>query len=173
VAQPDYVPIVPSDRIRPSSRLQVPGSWAQDRPAEIVSLRQPEGGSFGATGSDLGFGLKLAHRVADRAVLSEGEHLDDVVSGCFSCGTRRSSFFHRSPVIYDMEWAFTLWGFMEGAPEDLIAFRRPLFVGVAEDYYRQREIVGRVRDEVIRLSHTEVKANLAKWRDWLGDGTAW
>jgi hypothetical protein len=173
VAQPDYVPILPSDRIRPSNRLQVPGSWEQDRPAEIVSLRQPEGGSFGATGSDLGFGLKLANRVAERAVLSEGEHLADVVSGCFSCGTRRSSFFHRAPVIYDMEWAFTLWGFMEGAPEDLIAFRRPLFVGVAEDYYRQREIVARVRDEAIRLSPTEVKANLTKWRDWLGDRTAW
>jgi len=172
VAQPDYVPIVPSDRIRPSNRLEIPGSWSQDRPAEIVSLRQPEGGSFGAPGSDLGFGLKLAHRVAERAVLSEGEHLDDVVSGCFGCGTRRSSFFHRAPVIYDMEWAFTLWGFMEGAPEELTAFRRPLFVGAAEDYYRQRDIVGRVRDEAIRLSPSEVKANLAKWRDWLGDETA-
>jgi hypothetical protein len=172
VAQPDYVPIISSDRIRPSSRLQVPASWEQDRPAEILSLRQPEGGSFGATGSDLGFGLKLAHRVGARAVLSEGEHLADVVVGCFGCGTRRSSYFHRSPVIYDMDWAFTLWGFMEGAPEDLIAFRRPLFAGVAEDYDRQREIVGRVTDEVVRLSHTEVKANLTKWRGWLGDRTA-
>jgi hypothetical protein len=134
-------------------------------------MRQPEGGSFGATGSDLGFGLKLANRVGDRAVLSEGEHHPDAVAGCFSCGTRRSSFFHRSPVIYDMEWAFTLWGFMEGAPEDLVAFRRPLFVGVAEDYSRQREIAGRVPEPVIRMSHTEVKANLAKWRDWLGDRT--
>ena len=135
-------------------------------------MRQPEGGSFGATGSDLGFGLKLANRVAERAVLSEGEHRADAIAGCFSCGARRSSVFHRSPVIYDMEWAFTLWGFMEGAPEDLIAFRRPLFVGVAESYSRQREIAGRVADEVIRLSHTEVKANLAKWRSWVGDSPA-
>ena len=122
---------------------------------------------LGATEYDLGFGLKLANRVAERAVLGEGEHLADAVSGCFSCGTRKSSFFHRSPVIYDMEWAFTLWGFMEGAPEDLIAFRRPFFVGVAEDYYRQREIVGRVRGEAIRCLIRRSR------RTSQGGGTGW
>ena len=47
----------------------------------------PIGRRFGSTGSDLGYGLKLANLVAERAVLREGEHLDDVVAGCFSCGT--------------------------------------------------------------------------------------
>ncbi len=95
------------------NRLQVPGSWEQDRPAEIVSLRMPVGRRLGSTGSDLGFGLKLANLVAERAVIREGEHLDDVVAGCFSCGARRSSTFKRSPVIYDMEWAFALWGYWD------------------------------------------------------------
>ena len=136
-------------------------------------MRQPEGGSFGAPRVRSGLRAQTCPQSGRREpVLSEGEHLADVVVGCFGCGTRRSSYFHRSPVIYDMDWAFTLWGFMEGAPEDLIAFRRPLFAGVAEDYDRQREIVGRVTDEVVRLSPTEVKTNLTKWRGWLGDRTA-
>ena len=63
-------------------------------------------------------------------MLGEGEHIADAIAGCFACGTRRSSTFHRGPVIYDMEWAFTLWGFMPGAPADLVAYRRPLFAGV-------------------------------------------
>jgi hypothetical protein len=167
VAQPDYVPIVSTDRVRPSNRLQPPDRWVQDRPAEILSMRQPEGPSFGAAGSDLGFGLKLANLVAERAVLTEGEHRGDVVAGCFSSGTRRSSFFHRSPVIYDMEWAFTLWGFMEGAPADLVAFRQPLFAGAAHDYSRQRAIAGMLPERVIRMGPAEVKADLSKWRDWL------
>ena len=41
MAQPDYVPLVSTDQVRPLNRLQVPGSWEQDRPAEIVSLRMP------------------------------------------------------------------------------------------------------------------------------------
>ena len=94
--------------------------------------------------------------MAERAVIGEGEHLDDVVAGCFSCGSRRSSVFHRSPVIYDMEWAFALWGYWdypEGTPEELVAFRQPIFAGAAHDYYRQRAMRGlSARHRPIRLS---------------------
>ena len=60
MAQPEYVPLVSTDRVRPSSRLSTPRHWSHDRPAEIASLRQPVGARLGSTGSDLGFGLKLA-----------------------------------------------------------------------------------------------------------------
>jgi hypothetical protein len=167
VAQPDYVPIVSTDQVRPLSRLQVPRSWEQDRPAEIASLRQPIGAKFGSTGSDLGYGLKLANLVAERSVLAEGEHRDDVVAGCFSCGSRRSSVFHRSPVIYDMEWAFALWGYLdvpEGPPEALVAFRKPIFAGAGHDYTRQRAIADFVREPAIRLSPEEVVAGIRDWQ---------
>lgn len=167
MAQPDYVPLVSSDRVRPSRRLSIPGHWLQERPAEITSLRQPTGPRLGATGPDLGFGLKLAKRVSERAVLAEGEHLDDVVTGCFACGARRASHFHRAPVIHDMEWAFTLWGFMPGAPEDLVAFRSPLFAGLSHDYSRCRALVDMVPQEVISLSPAEVGARLSQWASWL------
>lgn len=168
MAQPDYVPLVSTDRVRPSSRLSTPGHWSQDRPAELSSLRQPVGPRLGATGPDQGFGLKLARRVAERALLPEGEDVEDVIAGCFASGARRSSHFHRGPVIYDMEWAFTLWGFMPGAPEDLVAFRQPLFAGVAHDYDRCRALVDRVDGAIVPLSPAEVAARLGQWRSWLG-----
>ena len=170
MAQPDFVPLVPSDRIRPSSRLSTPGHWSQERPAELTTLRQPTGPRLGATGPDLGFGMKLAHRVAERAVLAEGEDRADVIAGCFACGTRRSSHFHRAPVIYDMEWAFTLWGFMPGAPADLVSFRRPLFAGVGHDYARGRALVDRVAADVVALTAAQVADRLVTWAKWLDGG---
>jgi hypothetical protein len=168
MAQPEYVPLVSTDRVRPSSRLSTPRRWSQDRPAEIASLRQPVGARLGSTGSDMGFGLKLAKRVADRAVLSEGEDIADAIAGCFACGARRSSTFHRGPVIYDMEWAFTLWGFMPGAPADLVAHRRPLFAGVHHDYSRQRAVADAVSEGALNLTPAEVQAGLTNWRKLLG-----
>jgi len=168
MAQPDYVPLVATDRMRPSNRLSVPGHWSQDRPAELLSLRPPEGPRFGATGSDLGFGLKLAKRVAEGAVLAEGEHLGDVVAGCFACGCRRASIFHRSPVIHDFELAFAVWGFLPGAPAPIVAHRRPLFAGAAHDYVRQRAIADAVSDDALRLPAGDVHSGLAaNWRKWL------
>jgi hypothetical protein len=168
MAQPEFVPLRPSDRVRPAIRLSVPGHWEQVRQAELSSLRAPTGPGFGATGPDLGFGLKLAKRVAGRAVLAEGERRDDVIMGCFVVGARRASIFHRAPVLHDMELAFTLWGFFPGAPPELVAYRRPLFAGVAEDYWGQRALAGTVAEEALRLSPAEVASGLASnWRRWL------
>ncbi len=164
MAQPDYVPIVSTDRVRPSSRLRTALRWEQDRPAEIVTLRPPVGPRLGSTGPDLGFGLKLAKDVAARAVLSPGEHLEDAVSGCFACGARRASSLHRAPVIYDMEWSYTLWGFFPGAPEGLVAYRAPLFAGAAHEYSRQRAIADLVPEAALRLSPAQVASQLGDWR---------
>jgi hypothetical protein len=173
MAQPDYVPLVSSDRVRPSSRLSLPGPWVQDRPAELLSLRPPSGASFGATGTDLGFGLKLAKRVGDRAVLAPGEHKADAVAGCFVSGCRRASLYHRAPVIHDMEWAFALWGFLPGAPDDVVAYRQPLFAGADHSYARQRAIADKVSEDVLRLAAGNVNSGLAgHWRQWLSASTS-
>lgn len=169
MAQPDYVPLVPGDRVRPLLRLSVPNAWRQERAAEIAELRAPEGPDLGATGPDLGFGLKLAKRVAEKAVLAEGERLEDAIWGCFLCGARRSSLFHRAPVVHDMELAFAMWGFLPGAPEGLVSYRRPIFAGVSHDYAQQRALVDKVAEEVLRMAPEAVKAGLeANWRRWLG-----
>jgi hypothetical protein len=166
MAQPDYVPLVATDRVRPANRLETPDRWEQERPAELVSLRAPVGPRFGATGPDLGFGLKLARRVADRAVVGPDEHRDDVVAGCFASGCRRSSHFHRAPTIYDMEWAFTLWGYMTGAPADLVEWRKGLFAGASHDYSRQRALVDMIPENVLKLSPRDVQARFDDWSGW-------
>jgi hypothetical protein len=167
VTQPPFVPIVPTDRIRPSDRLPAPKRWVPDRPAEVPHPESPGGRRFGATGPDLGFGLKLAHRLAGRIELAADEHVEDAVAGCFACGAKRASIFHRAPVIYDMEWAYTLWGYLGGAPDGLLAVRPVLFNGASHHYWEQRAIVDAVREPVFRMDASQVKQRLGSWRELL------
>jgi hypothetical protein len=164
VTQPDYVPARSTDRVRPTERLSLPRPWRQDRPSEQVSLIPPTNGRFGSTGPDLGYGLKLAKRFTDRIEVAEGESREDAVAGCFACGTRRSSTFGRAPVIYDMEWAFTLWGYLGAAPDDLVATRIPLFRGASHHYWDQREIVDAVVESTLRLTPAQVRDQIGAWR---------
>jgi hypothetical protein len=156
-----------SDRVRPSAVLPSPRGWYLDRPAEQLTLEPPTGPRFGSAGPDLGYGLKLARRMEGRLRLVAGEQLDDVVAGGFACGSRRAAHFGRAPVIYDMEWAFGLWGYLGAAPDDLVGWRRPLFRGAAEHYWDQREIVDAVKVEALKLTPSQVVHSLADWRNLL------
>jgi hypothetical protein len=111
--------------------------------------------------------MKLAKLFKDRLELVEGESAADAVLGCFVVGTRRAAEFGRAPVIFDMEFAFTLWGFLGAAPEDLIAFRKPFFQGAAHDYEAQREIVDRVWEETLRLTPARVRERLSDWKSMI------
>lgn len=164
MTQPDYVPLVDADRVRPVERLPPADSWRPDRPADLVTPGMPVGNRLGSHGPDLGYGLKLARALLDKIVVPAGESAEDAVAGCFAVGSKRSSLFGRAPVIYDFELAYTLWGFMPGAPRDLVEFRRPLFSGAAHHYDHQREIADRVPPETLRLAPTDVKAQLGSWR---------
>jgi hypothetical protein len=167
VTQPAQVPQAASDRVRPSALLPPPGRWVLDRPGEQADLEPPSGPRFGSTGPDLGYGLKLARLLEPKLVLSEGEHSADAVAGGFACGSRRAAYFGRAPVIYDMEWAFLLWGFLGDPPDDLVAWRKKLFRGAAEHYWDQREIVDAVKVEALRLSPAQIRDRLGHWKDLL------
>jgi hypothetical protein len=156
-----------TDRVRPSSRLPAPRAWYQQRPAELADLRPPSGPRFGVTGPDLGYGLKLARRLEGRLDVPAGEHRQDAVAGCFACGARRSGHFGRAPIIHDMEWAYTLWGFLGGAPDDLVAWRAGLFRGAAEHYWEQRKIVDAVRPESLPLTPAQIRDRLSAWKELL------
>jgi hypothetical protein len=164
MTQPDYVPITPEDRIRPVLRLPAPRRWKADRPAEIRGGIHPSGAWMGTPGPDQGYALVLARRFEDRLVLGEGEKFEDAVAGCLGVALRRASLFDRAPVIHDWEVAFTLWGFLGGAPDDLIAYRRPLFQAAAHDYWAQRAVSDRVPDDTLRLTPAVIAARLNDWR---------
>jgi hypothetical protein len=156
-----------TDRVRPSSLLPAPGRWYLDRPAEQLDLQPPSGPRFGSTGPDLGYGLGLARRFKGRLQLEPGESENDAVAGCFGCGSKRAARFGRAPVIYDMEWAYSLWGFLGGAPAELVTWRRGLFRGAAHDYWDQREIVDAVKVETFGLNPAQVRERLTNWKELL------
>jgi hypothetical protein len=164
MTQPEYVPITPEDRIRPVLRLPAPRRWKPDRPAEIRGGIRPSGPWMGTPGPDQGYALILAQRFADRLVLTEGERFEDAVAGCLGVALRRASMFDRAPVIHDWEVAFGVWGFLGGAPDDLVAYRRPLFQATAHDYWAQRAISDRVPDATLRLAPPQLTSRLHDWR---------
>lgn len=167
MTQPDYVPLAGPDRVRPSDRLTLPGPWTADRPADLERLVVPVGGGFGHAGPDLGYGLKLAKRLVDKLVLTTGEHSADVVAGCFACGAKRSALFGRAPVIYDMTWAYTIWGYLGSAPTELVDLRVSMFRGAAHHYEDQRAIVDAVSPSTFRLTPEDAAAQVAaSWRSF-------
>ena len=83
----------------------------------------------------------LVRRFADRLELAPGEHAHDVEAGCVGVAMSRASLFGRAPVIHDLELAFTVWGYLGGAPPELVTYRQPLFSGASHHYWDQRKIV--------------------------------
>ena len=165
--QPDYVPISSADRLRPVERLPVPEGWKADRPAETWREGPPKGDGFGNAGPDQGYGLKLARQFEGRLRLTPGEHAEAAVSGCLGVGLKRASLFGRGPVIYDIELAFTLFGFLSEAPHELVEFRKPLFQAAGHDYWDQRVIADLVPESTLRLTPADVAQRLNDWRSLL------
>lgn len=165
MAQPDYVPLSTADKVRAPERLPVPDAWRPDRPAELRGNTHPVGDRLGTPGPDQGYALKLARQFDGRLVLATGEHHEDAVAGCVAVAMKRAALFGRAPVIYDLDLAFTLWGFTDGAPADLVAFRSPLFQAAAHHYWDQRGIVDRVPEETLRLTPAQVRERLSSWRE--------
>ena len=168
MAAPEYVPNNLAQQPRTGLALPPAGAWLADRPGEL-GPDQPTGPGFGKPGPDQGYALALARRFRDRLVLTEHESVEDAEAGCVGVGLNRASLFGRAPVIHDLDIAFTLWGFLGQAPDELGAFRRPLFEGAAHHYSDQRAIVDQVPDSTLRLLPAEVKARYpAEWRALLG-----
>lgn len=167
MAAPEYVPVSLNELPRLKEPIPAPGHWKADRPADLRAGAQPHRAKFGSPGPDQGYALTLARRFDDRLVLAAGEHKEDVVAGCVGVATKRSSLFGRAPVIYDLELAFTLWGFLDTAPHDLVEFRNQLFEGVRHHYWEERRIADVVPDETLRLTPQQVRERLGQWREML------
>ena len=164
MTQPSFVPVVEADQVRRAYQLQMPSIWTTTRPSELRGTRQPAGAFLGTPGPDQGFALKLARRFEDRLHLGAGEHVEDAISGCTAVAMRRAAAFGRAPVIHDLTSAFTLWGFLDGAPADLVAAREPLFRAASHHYQAQRTIADCVPESTLRLTPEQVTEHLSDWR---------
>ena len=165
MTQPSFVPVVEADQVRRAYHLEVPSIWTSSRPSELRGTRAPAGAFLGTPGPDQGFALKLARRFEDRLVLAPGEHADDAIAGCTAVAMRRAASYGRAPVIHDLTLAFTLFGFLSGAPADLVAAREPLFRSASHHYQAQRTIADCVPEATLRLTPEQVAERLDSWRD--------
>jgi hypothetical protein len=170
MTQPQFVPVSTRDRVKITERLPVPDGWLADRVGELKTTGgQPSGPLFGVAGPDQGYALKLVHAIEPSVQLAPGEHLADAVAGCLGVGLRRAALYGRAPVIHDLRLAFCVWGFLDGAPADLVTYRRPLFAGVAHETMGQRLIAAQVPETTLRLTPDDVASRLAtEWRDLVG-----
>jgi hypothetical protein len=164
MTQPNFVPIVETDQVRPSYRLRTPGDWRAGRVADLRGPEQTRGRELGVPGPDQGYALLLAHtQFEDRLELSAGITAEDALVGCSAVASRRAALFGRAPVAKDIELALVLFGFLGGAPEDLVAWRAPLFQAAAHHYRQQRTIAGAVSEDTLRMTPSDARSRLSQW----------
>jgi hypothetical protein len=163
MAAPEYVPLQLEDLPRRTERIPGHGGWTASRPGDLNGP-QPLGPKFGRPGPDQGYALTLAGGFEERLRLKEHEKAADAIAGCVAVSLKRASLFGRAPVIYDLELAFALWGFLGEAPDDLVSFRRPLFEAASHHYWDQRQIVDLVPDDTLRLTPAQVRERQPDWR---------
>src|ERR1700722_4282591 len=161
MTQPSFAPVPRADKVRPSLRLKTPEDWRTNRVAELRGPTPPQGAAFGFPGSDSGYALKLGEDLfADRVELVEGETRHDVVYGAAMVASAPASLFGRAPVGPDLELALTLFGYLGGAPQDLVEWRVPRFQSVAHHYEAQRRLVGAVHETTFRMTVVTVRERL-------------
>lgn len=170
MTQPNFVPIVETDQVRPSYRLRTPRDWRAVRVAEVRGPKHPRGRELGIPGPDQGYAFLLAHTLfEDRLVLTEGITAEDALVASSVVASARAALFGRAPVAKDIELALVLFGFLGGAPDDLVAWRGPLFKSAAHHYQQQRTIAAAASEDTLRLTPDAVRARLTDWRSMLRD----
>ena len=168
MAAPPYVPNTLAEQPRRGLDLPPADRWTSSRPGELGPA-QPAGRQLGRPGPDQGYALRLVRHFDDTLVVPAGEHRVDVVAGCLGVATARASLFGRAPVVHDLDIAFRLWGYLGGAPAELVTFRAPFFESVAHHYSDGRAIVDQVPEATLRLGHAEVAQRFpGEWRALLG-----
>jgi hypothetical protein len=168
MTQPNFVPIVESDQVRPAYRLRTPSDWRAGRVSDLLGPELPRGRELGIPGPDQGYAFLLGHTLfEDRLELTAGITAEDALVGCCELASARAALFGRAPVAKDIELALVLFGFLGGAPEELVTWRAMLFQAAAHHYHQQRMIVAVVPSETLRLTPDDVRGRLSDWRSLL------
>lgn len=170
MAAPEYVPQPAVQSVRTyASPPRRSDQWRADRPGETPN-GFPRGTRLGSPGPDQGYVYVLARRFDGRLWPAPGEHKPDVIAGCAAVALKRASLFGRAPMLPDLTVAFTVWGYLGEAPDDLVKLRRRLFAEVSNpaDYEHLRHIPDAVPEETLRMTPQQVaEAHRRDWRSLL------
>jgi hypothetical protein len=161
-----YVPTRPEDAPRRSVAVPPARGWKATRPGDL-GPEQPKGSLMGTPGPDAGYALTLAHHFRDRLQVARPETVHDAEAVAAEVAIKRAALFGRAPVMTDLELVFALFGWLGGAPPDLVEWRRLAAAGAAHDYNKRRALVDRVGEDVLRRQGQGVQAALGNWRELL------
>ncbi len=163
MTQPKFAPILPNVEVRDLHQLPVPLPWQTHRPADFRpapgAARRP---GRGIAGPDQGYAMLLAERFGERLRLADGEHADDVLLGAVVIALHRAAMYGRAPVAADLELALNVFGYLDGASEEVVEARREAFRGAAHDYWRQRELADLVPESTLRMTPAAVAGELSE-----------
>lgn len=168
MAAPESVPVKPLADVRVyESPPRRSDQWWAQRPGDLNGC-QPVGDGFGVPGPDQGYALKLADEVFRPKLILGNVGVEDAIAGCLGIALKRAAIFGRAPTAHDLRAAFTVWGFLDVAPEkDLVALRESWFAEVAHPhhYVESRRIVDAVSDDALAKSHTAIESEYhTGWR---------
>ncbi|MCY3649414.1 MAG: hypothetical protein F4Y99_03865 [Acidimicrobiaceae bacterium] len=171
MAAPSHVPSTAKAPAIYQSPPRRADSWMADRPGEVVGGELTAGPGLGNQGPDQGYALKLAERFAGQLVLAAGEREDDALAGCVAVALRRASMFGRAPVVHDLRLALELFGFLDEADAELVAWRRDQFAGAAghHGYHVKLRLADLIPSDTLRLTPAAAaEARTDNWRTPLG-----
>ena len=172
MSSPQYVPTKPG-QVTPSysSPPRRRAGWLADRPGDFVEAGQPHGDRLGRPGPDQGYVYRLLSTFEGKVFIAKGESPTDMEAGVVAVALKRASLFGRAPVVYDLDVAFRLWGFLDEDPDAaLLAVRQEKFSGVANPHHygALRSVADAVPDETLRRTPREVaEQHRRNWRSLL------
>ena len=165
-----YVPTLPEDAPRRSVAIPPATGWRASRPGDIDPAVGPgcRGVLFGTPGPDSGYALTLAERFHGQITVVAPETVHDAEAIAAQVAMRRGGLFGRAPVRPDVELGFTLFGWLDDAPAELVEWRRLAVAGGSHDYARRVGLVVAIPEAVLRQRPDEIRARLSGWRQLLG-----
>jgi hypothetical protein len=158
-----YVPAATADAPRSKEKVPPARGWKAVRPGDLPTQR-PRGHLFGTPGPDAGYALALGERFRSALDLAWQEHPDDGLAVGTAIGMKRAALFGRAPILADIEVGLSVLGYLGGAPEDLVDWRRERVRDARHSYPVQRDIADAIAEATLRLKPAEVRAQLANWR---------
>lgn len=138
----------------------VPGAWYATRPGDSLELDESGKTLLGNIGPGGGFALTLVAKMRPEIHLLHHEHAHDVEPLIAEVAMRRASYFTRSPMKSDVEFAMKMFSYDKEATQGEEKWRVALVHDCGHNEHRRREIVNSIPSEVIGGFISDLEAHI-------------